>query len=58
MKITPEEKKHLEELYQKFLNDEKIKRMMQVPMHRGSNCYLHSFKVAKRLLDTLYIIEK
>ena len=50
MKITPEEKKRLEELYQKFLNDEKIKRMMQVPMHRGSNCYLHSFKVAKKAI--------
>ena len=50
MKLTIEEKKRLEDLYQKFLNDEKVKRMMQVPMHRGSNCYLHSFKVAKKAI--------
>ena len=42
-----ETKNHLEELYQRFLNDEKIKRMLDIPMHRGSNCYIHSFKVAK-----------
>ena len=48
MKLTLEEKKRLEDLYQKFLNNDKIKRMIQVPMHRGSNCYLHSFKVAKK----------
>ena len=47
MKISPEQKEHLEELYQYFRNNEKILNMEKVPMHRGSNCYLHSFRVAK-----------
>ena len=47
MKISEEKKKELEEIYQKYLHDEKILRMKDIPMHRGSNCYLHSFKVAK-----------
>ena len=47
MKITSEEKERLENIYQTFLNDEKIKKMKDIPMHRGSNCYEHSFKVAK-----------
>ena len=40
-------KKRLEEIYQTLLHDEKILKMKEVPMHRGSNCYMHSFKVAK-----------
>ena len=47
MKIDDLQKQHLEELYQRYLNDEKVLRMKEVPMHRGSNCYLHSFRVAK-----------
>ena len=47
MKLTQEEKQKLENIYQVFLNDEKIKRMQSISMHRGSNCYEHSFKVAK-----------
>lgn len=47
MKITDEEKARLEDIYQTFLNDEKILKMKEIPMHRGSNCYEHSFKVAK-----------
>lgn len=47
MKINEETKQHLEELYQKFLNDEKVLRMKEIPMHNGSNCYLHSFRVAR-----------
>ena len=50
MKINKEQKESLEKIYQTFLNDEKIKRMMDIPMHRGSNCYIHSFKVAKRAI--------
>ena len=50
MKLTIEEKERLEAIYQKFLNDEKVKRMIDVPMHRGSNCYIHSFKVAKKAI--------
>lgn len=47
MRLTKEQKEHLENIYQTFLHDEKILKMKEIPMHRGSNCYLHSFKVAK-----------
>lgn len=47
MKLTIEEKNELEELYQFFFNHEKIQEMKKVPMHRGSNTFFHSFKVAK-----------
>ena len=50
MKITQEQKDYLEKIYQTFLHDEKILKMKEVPMHRGSNCYEHSFKVAKRAI--------
>ena len=35
MKLTKEEKERLEAIYQEFLNDERIKRMKEVPMHFG-----------------------
>ena len=47
MKLTLEERQELEDIYQHFLHDEKILKMKEIPMHRGSNCYIHSFKVAK-----------
>lgn len=47
MKLSDIEKKELEDLYQKFYHDEKIQRMKNIPMHRGSNCFLHSFRVVK-----------
>lgn len=47
MELTEERKQELEAIYQSFLNDEKIQKMKEVSMHRGSNCYIHSFKVAK-----------
>ena len=50
MKITEEQKEQLEKVYQAFLNDEKILRMKEISMHRGSNCYEHSFKVAKKAI--------
>ena len=50
MKITDEQKEKLENLYQSFLNDEKILRMKEISMHRGSNCYEHVFKVAKKAI--------
>ena len=50
MEITIEEQNRLETIYQAFLNDEKILRMKDISMHRGSNCYLHSFKVAKKAI--------
>ena len=51
MKITIEEKERLEKLYRSFLKDEKILRMKDISMHRGSNCYIHCFKVAKRAVN-------
>ena len=47
MKLSEKEKQELEELYSFFLHDEKILRMKDIEMHRGSNAYIHSFKVAK-----------
>ena len=47
VKINEEDRKNLEAIYQSFLNDERIMKMKDIPMHRGSNCYIHSFKVAK-----------
>ena len=47
MKISEQEKTELEEIYKAFLNDEKILKMKEITMHRGSNCYIHSFKVAQ-----------
>ena len=47
MKINEEKKKELEDIYQSFLHDERILKMKDIQMHRGSNCYIHSFKVTK-----------
>ena len=47
MKIDEQRKNHLEEMYQVLLHDEKVLKMKEIPMHFGSNCYEHSFKVAK-----------
>ena len=47
MKLSIEEKQELETIYLSFKENEKIQRMKKVPMHRGSNCFLHCFKVAK-----------
>lgn len=40
-------KQELEEIYQTFFNNPLIQKMKEIPMHRGSNCFIHSFKVAK-----------
>ena len=47
MKVSEQQKKHLEGIYSHFYNDEKIQKMKDVEMHRGSNTFLHSFQVAK-----------
>ena len=46
-KIDEKIKQELEEIYLFYFNDERIKSMRNIPMHFGSNCYFHSFKVAK-----------
>ena len=50
MKLTLEEQRNLEDIYQSFLHNEKILKMKDFSMHRGSNCYEHSFKVAKKAI--------
>lgn len=50
MKLSEVEKQELENIYQGFLHDERIIKMKEIPMHRGSNCYYHSFKVAKKAI--------
>ena len=56
MEITPERKQELEDIYQSFLHNEKILKMKEISMHRGSNCYIHSFKVAKLAIKrALYV---
>ena len=47
MKLDEQRKLQLEEIYNTLLNDEKVLKMKDIPMHFGSNCYEHSFKVAK-----------
>ena len=47
MVVTDAQKEELESIYQSFLHDERILKMQEITMHRGSNCYIHSFKVAK-----------
>ena len=41
------EKNRLEGIYKDYLNNPLILKMKEVPMHRGSNTYIHSFLVAK-----------
>ena len=47
MQINKEVQAELEDIYQTFLKNPLILKMKEIPMHRGSNCYIHSFKVAK-----------
>ena len=51
MKISIAQKEKLENLYQSLLVDPKILAMKEIPMHRGSNCYEHVFKVAKKAVN-------
>ena len=47
MKISAEQRQELEDIYSFFYHDEKIAKMKDVSMHRGSNTFIHSFLVAK-----------
>lgn len=49
-KLTKEKKEELEKIYYRFLNDNLVSRMKDISMHRGSNCFIHSFLVAKLAL--------
>ena len=48
MKISEQEKNRLEGRDQNFLHHPLVEKMKEVPMHRGSNCYMHSFRVARK----------
>ena len=48
--LSKERKNELENIYQGFLKNELILKMKEIPMHRGSNCYIHSFKVCKLVI--------
>ncbi len=50
MELTATLKNELESIYNSLLNDERVLQMKSIPMHKGSNCYIHSFKVAKRAI--------
>ena len=50
MKITEDVKSKLEKTYQYYFNHEAILKMKEIPVHRGSNCYLHTFKVTKKVM--------
>ena len=47
MKISDEQRQELSDIYNHFFHEERIQKMKEVPMHRGSNTFLHSFRVAK-----------
>ena len=50
MNLTPERKQKLEETYKFYLHNEDILKMKDIPAHRGSNTYLHTFKLVKEVM--------
>ena len=50
MKLTEERKQKLEDIYLRYLHDEKILKMKEVPAHRGSNTYIHTFRLVKEVM--------
>ena len=50
MLLTEERKQKLEETYQFYLHHEAILKMQEIPAHRGSNVYLHTFKLVKKVM--------
>ena len=47
MNVKTQDKFELEEIYQRFLNDKRFFLMKDIIIHHGSNCYIHTFKVAR-----------
>ncbi len=45
--LPKDEEEKLEAIYQQYFHDPKIQEMKRIGMHRGSNTFIHSFKVAK-----------
>lgn len=50
MLLTEKRKQKLEETYQYYLHHEAILKMQEIPAHRGSNVYLHTFKLVKKVM--------
>ena len=50
MKLTKERKETLEKTYQYYLHHEAILKMKEIPAHIGSNVYIHTFKVVKKVM--------
>ena len=50
MNLTPERKQKLEETYRYYLHNEKVLKMKEIHAHRGSNTYLHTFKLVKEVM--------
>ncbi len=50
MKLTEERKQKLEDTYHHYLHDERVLKMKEVPAHRGSNTYVHTFELVKEVM--------
>jgi len=50
MNLTNERKQKLADTYHHYLHDERILKMKEVPAHRGSNTYVHTFKLVKEVM--------
>ena len=50
MQLTNERKESLEKTYQYYLHHEAILKMQEIPAHIGSNVYIHTFKVVKKVM--------
>ena len=51
MKLSKERIETLERTYQYYLHHEAILKMEEIPTHHGSNVYIHTFKVAKKVME-------
>lgn len=51
MKLTNERKESLEKTYQFYLHNEAVLKMKEIPAHYGSNVYIHTFKVVKKVME-------
>jgi len=47
-RLTPEQKKKYQELYESLYNDPRIKRLYDIKQHRGSNTLYHVMKVTRK----------
>ena len=50
MILSKERKEKLENIYQHYLHNENVLKMKEIPVHRGSNVYLHTFKLVKKVM--------